>query len=130
MRHGEPRRVQERTLQTAHCRESWRRLSPHPAVQLVADDGMPGFGEVDTDLVSATGADSHADERHAAERLDLEDARAGRARAPGAARHLLAVARIAADRPVHHHEARRPPDERQILLADFTIVKLPRQRSV
>src|SRR6185503_13461090 len=104
-----------------------RHAVPAAAVELVRDDRVAGLAEVDADLMRSASTDSHAHERHAAERFGLEYPGFGRARAPCTRRHLLPPARVAPDR-LRHRQAgpHGTPDEGEVLLGHRPILKLLR----
>src|SRR5262249_21936166 len=82
------------------------------AIDVVAEQGVPDRGEVDADLVGAPGLEPAGDQarhrRAVAAAVAFEPLPMGDRRAPaGAHRHLVADARVAADRLVAW--APRPP---------------------
>ena len=132
VRERQARRVQERAGQPAGRRQPARRPPARAAVERVAHDRVPGLAQMDANLVRASGADAareRATRRRAARPRGscVTAVRARRARVDIFCR----CARIAADRAVDRLAgARRAPDEREVFLVDFAIVKLPRERAM
>src|SRR2546429_5687047 len=94
------------------------------SVDFIAEEGVPDGGEVDADLVGAPGLEAAGDQaRHrravaaeiAFEHLPVRYRRA----AAGAHGHLLAPARVAADRLIDGaaRPPRRPPDQGAVTAA-------------
>ena len=98
------------------------------AVQRIADDRMADGAEMHADLMRAARVNGHLAKRQARQVERAGDSRDRFARASRSRGHLLTMDRIAADRGVDAaaglHDA---PDERDVFLLDFAIVKLPRE---
>ena len=134
VRERQPRRVQERPLEPRERRQLRRQPLADAAVERVAGHRVAGFAQVHANLMRAAGARSSRERAtRRASGSTLEDVRrrpcAARARA---ARHLLAVPRIAADRRVRSSAPACgvPHTSATYSLLDFAIVKLPRERAM
>src|SRR5215471_9034236 len=129
MREHESGGMQERTRQVRDGAQIAGHTPVDAAVQGIADDWMADCAQMDADLMRASGMNRDVRQREDdAELLGLDDARDRFAAAPGLRRHLLPVARVASDRLVDPSSRLNfSPDERDVFLLDFPIVKLPRQ---
>ena len=121
-------RVQEGTFEPHYRAQVLPDAAVHAAVGLVADDRVADGAQMHADLMSTAGGDCDPDERHSLE-VPREGHACHRAARPArAGRHLLPVLRIAPDRlvdaPPGVHDT---PDERDVFLLDFAVLKLPRQ---